>query len=98
LTLNNPTDDDNTAEYLERIHLAMKAKYTVGQLEKGAEGTPHIQFFMNFSNPVRQAAYKRQDKRLHLERVARTPNTAADYCMKEDTRVEGPFEFGIRPV
>jgi len=41
LTLNNP-GDDLTQDYLERIHLKMKAVYTTGQLEKGAEGTPHI--------------------------------------------------------
>jgi len=25
-------------------------------------------------------------------------NGAAAYCMKEDTRLEGPWEFGIKPV
>lgn len=33
----------------------------------------------------------------HWEPVVRD-NGAADYCMKEDTRVEGPFEFGTKPV
>lgn len=25
-------------------------------------------------------------------------NGADNYCMKEDTRLEGPFEYGIKPV
>jgi len=42
LTLNNPTEELTTAEYLERIHNKLKARYTGGQLEQGEEGTPHI--------------------------------------------------------
>jgi len=33
----------------------------------------------------------------HFEPV-KVNNGADDYCMKEDTRVEGPWEFGTRPV
>jgi len=46
MTLNNP--EAPTEEYLAKIHKHCKAVYTVGQLEAGTEGTPHIQFFMNF--------------------------------------------------
>lgn len=37
------------------------------------------------------------DKHCHYERVM-YDNGAARYCMKTDTRVEGPWEFGIKPV
>ncbi len=53
---------------------------------------------MNFANPVRAAVFKKFNQRIHFEKVKRTPDTAADYCMKEDTRLEGPFTFGERPV
>lgn len=33
----------------------------------------------------------------HYEQV-RVNNGADLYCMKEDTRLEGPFEYGTRPV
>lgn len=33
----------------------------------------------------------------HWEPVQRN-NGADDYCMKEDTRVEGPYEFGSKPL
>lgn len=95
MTLNNP--ELFTADYLEQIHKKSKATYTVGQLEKGAEGTPHIQFFMNFKTPVRPTAIKKLDNRLHIE-VVKINNGADAYCMKEDTRLEGPYEYGMKPV
>lgn len=45
-TLNNP--DVSPPEYLERYMIMHKANYVVGQLEKGKEGTAHLQFFVNF--------------------------------------------------
>ncbi len=96
LTLNNP--EDLAQDYLERIHGSLKAVYTVGQLEKGEEGTPHIQFYMNFKAPCRPSVFKKYDKSIHFEKVLRTEDKAALYCMKEDTRLEGPFEFGLKPV
>lgn len=95
MTLNNPTD--GPADYLSAIHEKLKAVYTCGQLEKGEQGTPHIQFFMNFKEPVRCAKIKKADNRLHIE-VVKVNNGAHTYCMKEETRLEGPFEYGIKPV
>lgn len=37
------------------------------------------------------------DKRVHIE-VVKVNNGADDYCLKEDTRVDGPWEFGVKPV
>lgn len=37
------------------------------------------------------------DKKIHVEKVKKD-NGAAEYCMKEETRIEGPYEFGIKPV
>jgi len=53
---------------------------------------------MNFKAPCRPSVFKKHDKKIHFEKVSRTEDKAADYCMKEDTRLEGPFEFGVRPV
>ncbi len=53
---------------------------------------------MNFKNACRPSVFKKFDKKIHFEKVVRTHDVAADYCMKEETRLEGPFEFGIRPV
>lgn len=43
------------------------------------------------------AALQKVDKQVHYEKV-KFDNGADRYCMKEDTRVEGPWEFGEKPV
>lgn len=45
----------------------------------------------------RASLLKKMDKRLHIE-IVKVNNGADAYCMKEETRVEGPWEFGIKPV
>lgn len=93
--MNNPTEFGS--EYLEKFWSESKATYVCGQLEKGEEGTLHLQFFVNFKNPQRCAALKKIDNKIHIE-VVKINNGAHDYCMKEDTRVDGPWEFGVKPV
>ena len=53
-TLNNPDQIS-----LEMIHNLTGAVYTVGQLEKGENGTIHFQFYQNFNTQIRLAHYKR---------------------------------------
>lgn len=79
------------------MFIKTKAVYVVGQLEKGDEGTVHIQYFVNFKTPVRITVLQKVSKESHYEKV-KINNGADDYCMKESTRVEGPWEFGVRPV
>lgn len=69
----------------------------MGQLERGAEGTPHIQFYLNFQKPIKIGGLKKHCRHSHFEPV-KVDNGAAKYCMKEDTRVAGPWEFGVKPV
>lgn len=94
-TLNNP--EGAAQDYLEAWFVRGKAKYVVGQLEKGTEGTVHIQYFLNFKEPVRMSQLKKHCSRSHFEEV-KINNGAHTYCMKEDTRLEGPFEFGEKPI
>ena len=99
--LNNPSKAYpllSPEEYLEKWHTAGKARYVCGQLERGEDtGTPHIQFYLNFKNETRMAALKKHCKWAHFTPVRRD-NGAAEYAMKEETRVDGPWEFGTRPV
>lgn len=46
---------------------------------------------------MRQSAIKKFDSRVHIE-IVKINNGAHDYCLKEETRIEGPWEFGERPV
>ncbi len=95
-TYNNP-EPELIIDYLQKWNTVAKAVYVVGQLERGAEGTPHIQFFMNFKNETRLAALKKHCGKAHFEPVKKN-NGADKYCMKEETRVDGPWEFGVKPV
>lgn len=91
-TLNNPGQIS-----LESIHANLLAVYTVGQLEKGENGTLHFQFYQNFKSQVRLSHYKKLLPEAHCEPVI-VDNGADKYCMKEDTRVEGPWEYGQKPL
>jgi len=83
LTINNPTAADE-----EHINLARQRGWKVeGQLEKGAEGTPHYQ--LRVSTPqVRFSALKKAFPRGHIE-LARDPAALGKYVVKEATRVSG---------
>lgn len=91
-TLNNPDQIS-----LEKIHEILKADYTVGQLEKGENGTLHFQFYQHFSISKRLSHYKKLLPQAHCEPVV-VDNGADKYCMKEETRVEGPWEYGTKPI
>jgi Putative viral replication protein. len=95
-TLNNP-DSSMAQEYLSLWKSKGGARYVNGQIEKGKEGTIHIQYYLNFENPTRISALKKHCSKSHFERVGKD-NGASSYAMKEDTRVEGPWEFGLKPA
>jgi Putative viral replication protein. len=57
----------------------------------------HIQFFIIFKGQQRISALKKHCPKAHFTAVKRD-NGASDYCLKEDTRVEGPWEFGVKPA
>jgi hypothetical protein len=70
-------------------------KYVVWQLEKGENGTPHYQIYAEFGQPVSMQQVKKNiHDTAHLEKRKGTAKQARDYCMKEDTREDGPWEFG----
>ena len=100
-TLNKPQDhykDFMAQDWLAELHKRSGAVYTVGQLEKGEEGTVHLQYFVNVPKPGKRiTAMKKVCKHTHWEPVQKD-NGAADYCMKEETRIEGPWTFGEKPL
>jgi hypothetical protein len=95
LTLNNP--GELYADYLEKFFKDTKAQYVCGQLEKGKEGTIHLQFFANYKTQKKVGGIKKHDSRLHIE-IVKINRGADNYCMKEDTRLDGPWEYGVKPV
>lgn len=72
-----------------------KMKYLVYQLERGENGTPHLQGYCELHKRMRfQSAKRLLGDSVHLERRMGSGAQARDYAMKEDTRQEGPWEFG----
>lgn len=85
-TLNNPEGE------LDREW--PKLRYASWQLERGEEGTLHWQGYVELNASVKLGGMKAWLPRAHFE-VARADRvTARAYTRKEDTRVDGPWEFG----
>ncbi len=76
---------------------ADKMEYLVYQEEIGDSGTYHFQGYCEFKTQLRMAAAKELlgGDTVHLERRRGTQEQAIAYAKKEDTRIDGPFEFGI---
>lgn len=80
ITLNNPTQDDE-----DRMELARQKGWKIdGQLEVGAEGTPHYQLILK-TPQVRFSAVKKAFPRAHIQ-LARNPAALEAYVHKADTR------------
>jgi len=64
------------------------------QLERGEEGTLHLQGNLRFIQPIRLAngrGHPLLRGRAHIEVARGTPSKAHEYCSKEDTRVTPRF-------
>lgn len=60
-TLNNPDvqyPDFSPEEYLNRWNTQGEACYCTGQMERGANGTDHLQYFVQFKNKKRIGTLK----------------------------------------
>lgn len=86
-TINNPTI------LFESLWDPEAMNYMIGQLEKGEEGTLHYQLFINLKRDQRLSYLKKINNEAHWE-IAKDANKARNYCKKEESRVEGPWEFG----
>lgn len=68
--------------------------YLIWSLERGENGTKHIQGYCEFEAKKRKGAAQkallpREPTRVHVERRRGTAAEAAAYCAKEDTHLEG---------
>lgn len=87
-TINNPD--------IDRLPLWDDLAYRVYQLEKGENGTVHFQGFIIFKKRMYRVSVSKLKglERAHLERMKGNAVQARQYCMKEDTRQDGPWEDG----
>lgn len=84
-------DINSAINYLSNIS---SLKYCIFQLEKGEEGTEHLQGFISFTSGRRFRTVKDILPIAHIEKAMGTNSQCRDYCSKEESRVAGPWEFG----
>ena len=98
-TLNNPPEGFCPSVWPSR-------RYLVYQLERGkgksatCPGQLHLQGYIIFDAPKRLSTIRKLDSqaaRAHWEPRRGTHAEAQNYCTKCDTRVAGPFTFGVPP-
>lgn len=92
-TINNP-DLEADKKCMEE---APDMKYCVLQLERGEDGTLHLQGVIGFDKQKWFNTLKHLHQRAHWE-VTRSVPKAIAYSRKEETRVEGPWEYGDVPT
>jgi len=92
-TLNNPVRPFPTLESVGR-----DCSYLIYQEERGAEGTLHLQGYVSFRSKIRLSALKLLFPRAHLEVARGTPQQNTEYASKPETRVSGPYVFGVQPA
>ena len=94
-TYNNFLEEDKT-----RLSSTLPEGFTylVFQVEKGENGTPHLQGYAETKSAMRYTTFQSrvspsQPQHVHYE-SPRAPAACIAYCKKEDSRVEGPWELG----
>ena len=87
-TFNNYTTQDikTILEHLDHLDQTYSAKY-IFQEEKGENGTPHLQGYIDFGHRIRQPSkIFSYTSRIHWERCRKVKH-AINYCRKEESRV-----------
>ena len=95
VTQNNPQD---WRQSLQNFWDSGKFRYVCGQLEKApSTGTLHLQAYLHCFESMRKPTLIKMNAVAHFEPVLKD-NGAAAYAKKEDSREEGPLEFGEPPA
>nr|WAE42381.1 MAG: replication associated protein [Cressdnaviricota sp.] len=89
-TSNNPSID------YEKYILQLPSRYTVFQKEVGESGTPHFQGTICFQQARHFKSIKEDLPGCHLE-PCKDLQASIKYCMKDEGRLDGPWESGERP-
>lgn len=79
-TINNPTRTD---EYACRL-LTKDAIFMIVGREVGECGTPHLQGYIRYNNPVTFDRVKKSLPRAHIEIALGTDAQNYEYCKKQD--------------
>ena len=93
-TINNPTATDSPAGW----SAVKNVRFCVWQKERGSEGTEHLQGYVMLYETQRLTWLKANlNSRAHWENRKGSHQQAVDYCKKEESRIDGPWQFGEGP-
>lgn len=88
-TLNNPISAELAWGRLAKV------RYAIWQLEKGeSKQTPHLQGYIELTQPAKMGYFRNVIPGAHLESRRGTRDQARDYCRKQESRIQGPWEYG----
>lgn len=90
-TWNNPPNQIDISQLPDFV------SYLVYQREKGESGTEHYQGYIELTSRQRFTTLQRKLGwvGVHWEAARGTPTQCRNYCMKEESRIADPVEYGI---
>ncbi len=91
-TLNNPKRHGD--ELKSHLQSDARVRYFVFQLERGSNGTPHFQGYIEFNTSMRWSAVCNMLPGAWVDLRKGTPEDARKYATKDETRLDGPWEYG----
>ena len=92
VTLNvNEWNSSNSTKLKKWIEL--NCRDATWQVERGASGNLHVQLKMRLNSKQRLTWLKRHFSSIAHCEVSTNMEASYDYCIKSDTRVEGPYAF-----
>jgi len=107
-TWNNPpafSEGSSRAEWVSERWAGWQrsgAVWLICQMETGENGTEHLQGAISFAKVVRKQAsrnmFRVPGSAAWVEQRRGSVDECVAYCSKEETRTEGPWEFGERPI
>lgn len=80
LTINNPTEDEQRIAQV--LGGEKNLQYACGELERGENGTLHIQAYVEWKGPRTFQTVHKLFPRAHIEPRGGTASDARDYCLK----------------
>lgn len=79
-TYNNYSTDTET-QLISKLN-SLNGKFIIAR-EVGAEGTPHLQGYVEFKNPINFDTLKQINEKIHWEKCKGTTQQNVDYCSKD---------------
>lgn len=80
-TLNNHSVEEH--EYIKYTMEQKNSSFVIGE-EIGESGTPHLQGYVEFKNPISFSSMKKINNRLHIEKARGSRKKNIEYCSKDN--------------